>query len=404
MIASSPTRTTTRRWPVWLLAGALIGTLFQVANHAFDWIPTSEFDLGQVSLFLVGIAFVAMGAVILRNLPRHRIAWVFVITGYSLILSGATQLISYNGSLAGDAFAGALWLSWITLGGFVILWFPTGRVPNQRWRLVQWLGFGVLSLSVSYVVAGQLCAEYNSNEYSNEYGGCARFVDNPIGVSWVPNPEFGPASGMLFIFMFVFLVLSAAALIVRYVRSEGIERRQLKWFAYAVALSLIFDIVGFSGAADALPSPVGDFLFAIQGVIKLGVPVAAAVAILRYRLFEIDRIVSRTVGYAVVLGVLGLFYVVGAVWLPSQMAGDSPAFVAGSTLAVAALFNPLRRRVLNIVDRRFYRAKFDADRILSEFSDRLRNQSDMGRLAEDWAVVVAETMRPTSLGVWVKQP
>lgn len=141
-----------------------------------------------------------------------------------------------------------------------------------------------------------------------------------------------------------------------------------------------------------------------SSLVTLGFPLAIGASILRYRLYDIDRLISRTVGYAPIVGLLALLYSVGAVWLPSQMPGDSPAFVAGSTLAVAALFAPLRRRVPSIVDRKFYRSRYDAIRVGEEFSSRMRDQIDLELLTRNLLSIVHETMHPSSVTLWVRVP
>ncbi len=132
------------------------------------------------------------------------------------------------------------------------------------------------------------------------------------------------------------------------------------------------------------------------------VPLAIAVAVFRYRLFEIDRIISRTVGYVLVIGLLVVVYAAGAAWLPTRLGGESPLFVAGSTLAVAALFNPVRRRLLHWVDRKFYRTRYDAERVVDGFVASLKDRTDLNGLADEWVTAVTETMRPASIGIWVR--
>jgi hypothetical protein len=162
-------------------------------------------------------------------------------------------------------------------------------------------------------------------------------------------------------------------------------------------LTLLLVVVGL----EAVDTTWGELLL-VAGVVAI--PAAVAIAVLRYRLYEIDRLVSRTVGYVVVLGVLTAVYVVGAVWLPTRLLGEqTPLFVAASTLTVAGLFGPLRRRVVVWVDRRFYRARYDADRVAEAFSSRLRDEIDMANLTADWVGVVAMTLKPTTIGVWVNE-
>jgi hypothetical protein len=209
-------------------------------------------------------------------------------------------------------------------------------------------------------------------------------------------------STLFFILMIASFVLSGASLVRRFVRSSGAERSQIKWVALvgacvAAILTLLLVVAGL----EAVDSTWGELLL-VGGVVAI--PAAVAIAVLRYRLYEIDRLVSRTVGYVVVLSVLTAVYVVGAVWLPTQLLGEqTPLFVAASTLTVAGLFGPLRKRVVVWVDRRFYRARYDADRVAEAFSSRLRDQIDLTDLTTDWVGVVTTTLRPTTIGVWVNQ-
>ncbi len=350
-------------------------------------------------LLLTAVAYSSLGALILRRLPGHRIGWLFVVTSYSLILSGMAGLLSDKGHVLGDALGGGLWLSWICLGGFVMLLFPSGRVPTTRWRLIEWTGYAVLTVGLfGYVFSGRLCDETSGLDD----GRCLRFVDNPIGVRWVSNPEYGALSHVFLPALVVFLAGSALSLAVRYARSRGVERKQLKWFLFAVLVSVAWLVVsGFEGLSSLLPGPITDLMY---GATALAVPVSGAVAILKYRLYEIDRIVSRTVGYLVVVGVLALVYVAAAVWLPSRLTtGGSQVFVAGGTLVAAALFNPVRRTVLRWVDRRFYRSRYDAEAVVAELSGRLRRAMDIDLLTADLVSVAAETMSPASLGFWVRE-
>jgi hypothetical protein len=209
-------------------------------------------------------------------------------------------------------------------------------------------------------------------------------------------------SNLFFIAMILSFVIGGAALVHRFLRSEGPERNQIKWVALAGAcVAAILTLLLILFGLEAVDQTWGELLL-VAGVVA--VPTAVAIAVLRYRLYEIDRLLSRTVGYVVVLGVLTAVYVVGAVWLPTRLLGEqSPLFVAASTLTVAGLFGPLRRRVLVWVDRRFYRARYDADRVAEAFSSRLRDQIDLTDLTADWVGVVTSTLRPSTIGVWVSE-
>jgi hypothetical protein len=242
--------------------------------------------------------------------------------------------------------------------------------------------------SLSYAFAGEICVE--------EADPCAEFALNPIGVSWVPNPEYGPTSAFTFSLLAAFLILSVVALVVRAVRARGEERLQMKWLIIA-GLVLAAGIL-----SDGLPVPViiGDLLF---GMGVLGLPLAVGAAVLRYRLYEIDRIISRTVSYALVVGFLGLVLFGLVAVLGAWMGQENQLVVAVSTLAVAGLFSPVRKRVQGWVDRRFNRSRYDAERVMSEFVGSLRDRVDPDGVVDGWVGVVAETMQPTSVGVWVRQ-
>jgi len=177
-------------------------------------------------------------------------------------------------------------------------------------------------------------------------------------------------------------------------------RAQIKW----VALSLILFVAALLFRFTTYPGEdlLSQVLFSAATVF---IPVSMTLAILRYRLYDVDRIISRTFGYLIVVAVLGAVYGVGAVWIPTAIFGDqSSLFVAASTLAAAALFNPVRRLVLDRVDRRFNRSRYDGDRVLEEFSSSLKDMTDIGVLSRDSLDVVRRTMQPQSLGIWVRAP
>lgn len=220
-------------------------------------------------------------------------------------------------------------------------------------------------------------------------------IANPIGL--LPAQLFDPVLEVIGVANWVVAIGGVVALVVRFRRSSEVVRAQIKWVVFAAVLFVpLFVIVGFADDSSTL------FGLAFLAVL-LVFPVAIAAAITRYRLFEIDRIISRTVGYALVVAVLGLVYVVGAVWLPTRIMGEQPQlFVAGSTLVVAALFNPVRRRVLSWVDRRFNRFQYDAQQVVDSFADRLQDGLDVGQLTDESVAVVTEVMRPDMVGVWVQ--
>jgi hypothetical protein len=194
-------------------------------------------------------------------------------------------------------------------------------------------------------------------------------------------------------------VASVVSLIVRLIRSEGVERQQLKWFLFAgtlVVLSLVVE--SLMDFLDDGPIPFWVDALSTVGIVLL--PVSMILAIFRYRLYDIDRIISRTVTYAVVVALLAGIVALVATFVSTQF--DEPLVVAATTLGVAAVFNPLRRRVQRVVDRRFNRSRYDAERVMDEFAATLRDETDEGAVVDGWRGVVYETMHPSSVGVWVK--
>jgi len=257
-------------------------------------------------------------------------------------------------------------------------------------------GWGMLligSVFGLYLFAERLCSGFS------EAQGCSRYVANPIGIPGVPNPEYGWIFGPLSVLLTAFVLASVISVIVRFRRARGVERLQLKWFLLACsafATTLIGNTIFESVTGDSVPLWF-DVLFDVS---ILAMPLAATVAILRYRLYEIDRIISRTVSYALVVGVLAAG--VGGVAALAGSQFQEPWVVAATTLAMAAAFNPLRGRVQGVVDRRFNRSKYDAEQVASEFAGTLRDRVDADEVVEGWLGLVDSTMQPAAVGVWLK--
>jgi hypothetical protein len=342
------------------------------------------------------LLFLALGPLILWKANGNRVGWVFSAIGLSLVSSGISEGLSDRGLNVFQAIGGAFWLGWIVGVGTLVLWFPTGRVPSRRWMWLQWLGFVLVGLTLlTYTFTEQICLE------SAEVG-CSVWVDNPIGIPGVPNPEYGWLSGPLFAFYPFFMGAVLVSLLVRYRRAETIERLQLKWFllaCFSFVAGLTAESVLKLFGVVAPPLLVGIWI----DLSILGIPVAATLAILRYRLYDIDRIISRTVSYTIVIAALAAVYALGLTGLTSLLDSDSPLAVAAATLAAAALFNPLRRRVQAFVDHRFNRTRYDAERVIAGFTGTLRDEVDPDTVVDGWVAVVSETMRPVSAGVWVRE-
>jgi hypothetical protein len=343
-------------------------------------------------LLSAALAFVFMGSLVISRVPGHRVGWVLAANGMLLIASGLAVAIaeSGQGSAIGGAIGGAMWLGWFITVGFLVLWFPTGRVPTPGWRLVEWLGWLVaVFVGITYPFAERLCAEGADNL-------CDVWVDNPIGIPGVPNPEYGAVSTPGFTVMVVFLLLAAASLVVRLIRAKGVERQQLKW----LAIGAVFFVAWMLIPEEIMPLWLDNLLL---GVAVVGLPVSISLAVLRYRLYDIDRIFSRTVSYVIVVVLLGATYALGLAGLTSLLNTESSLAVAAATLGVAALFNPLRKRVQGYVDHRFNRTRYDAERVMTQFTGSLRDQVDGDDLADGWLGVVSNTMQPTTAALWLRE-
>src|SRR5215218_9067520 len=352
-------------------------------------------DLGVNTLVAVG--FSVMGAVIVPHLsPNNPIGWLFCATG---LLFGVTDfsveyaiyaLLVAPGSLpAGEAAAWIfswVWVPAIGLSVFLPLVFPNGRLPSPRWRWFFWL-------SLLLILVGAISQMFAPGLVANLGG-----IYNPLGVEGLPN-----VWKLIQTLLYALLLVSVASLFVRRLRASGVERQQLKWFTYAATLAVIGLILTFTISELTGSVRLGWAGYALALVGLIGIPISMGIAILRYRLYEIDLIINRTLVYGSLTGLLALLYfgsVTALQYLFSLLTGQGNTLaIVASTLAIAALFNPLRRRIQKFMDRRFYRRKYDAAMILEAFGTKLRDQTDLEKLCEDLAEVVDETMQPAHVSV-----
>jgi hypothetical protein len=352
-------------------------------------------DSGLVAQLVAFVVFATMGALVAAHVPRNPLGWIFLTVAIGAASGGVTENYAYHGLVNAPGSVpwapGAAWVfSWIwyptvVLVGIVPLLYPTGRVPGPRWRPVLW---GLIGLIAMITVKFMLLP--------GPLDGDKKLPGNPLGIGLVgsANHIVRPATNVAIV-----LLLSAVALsvIVRFRRSRGDERQQMKWMVFAVSF-LVFVIV--------LPNVVGlgasDILFSIA-IVQL--PVAVGIAMLKYRLYDIDRLISRTLVYGALTVLLGGVYV-GLVLvgqsLSSSLVGSGNLAIAASTLVVAALFLPVRSRVQHFVDRRFYRRRYDAQRTLEGFGARLREQVELETLSTDLALVVQETIQPSHVSLWLR--
>ena len=287
------------------------------------------------------------------------------------------------------------WAPSIVLLGLVVLLFPDGQVPSRRWR---WLAGLYLLVGTVWLVGAFILSagQITGHHIRVDAGGNLTILDGSGG----PAAWWGVVSGLSVLVLVVSWLASLAAQAVSYRRSSGERRQQLKWLLAGAAGGLAGLLLTFSSAGDhglvrnvaALASAAG----------LLALPVCMGVAILRYRLYDIDRLISRTLGYGLVTGLLVGVYA-GLVLLATQVLRFSSTWaVAGSTLAAAALFSPVRRRVQRVVDRRFNRARYDADAAVAAFADRLRDAVNLDTVRDDLAATAQDALQPAGVSVWVR--
>ena len=379
-------------WDICVLALALILVTLALALLGASRVIGLNFPL-------VGVSGALVGGLVASRKPHNPVGWFFLAgacIGGLQALAGTYAvygLIVDPGSVPFASLSAWFAKTFQIVGpifGFVLvpLYFPNGRPPTPRWRVITWITLGMLPLATSLTAFSPGEAVYSTG------------IRNPLAVE-----ALGPVNEALRPFVFALyiglMVAAAASLVVRLVRSRGEERQQIEWFVFAAALVPLWFLVN---APVEQASPV---LFGVlDALIIAGVPVAAGIAILRYRLYDIDRIINRTIVYAALTAVLVALYF-GAIVLSQQvlifLTGQrSTLAVVASTLVIAALFNPLRRRTQSFVDRRFYRSKYDARKTLESFSARLRDETDLGALNDELLWVVRETVQPAHVSLWLR--
>src|SRR5829696_2777840 len=348
-------------------------------------------DLYDVNFAIVGVSSAIVGGVVAARRPANRVGWLFLggalapavraLAGgyavYGIVTDpGAVPLPHAMAWLSSTTFAIGPVIAFI----LIPLYFPDGRLVSRRWRFVAWFSVGSLLLfTVLFAIAPGEAVEGSG-------------IRNPLGVEAL-RPFMEAFDPFFFVWYMSLILAAAGSLVVRFRRSVGEERQQLKWFTYAAVFVPVWFLVN-SPIQEAVPN-----LFAVLDSLFIAtVPIAAGIAILRYRLYDIDLLINRTLVYGALTLSLALIYLGGIVVLQRVFVGitgeKSTLAVVASTLVMAGLFNPLRRSIQSFIDRRFYRRKYDAARTLRSFSARLREETDLDRLGGELVSVVRETMQP----------
>jgi hypothetical protein len=399
----------TAPWVAWSLCGlslVLTGSgiaLLIFQNLAYQGVPIYDYWADATA---IAVSFSIVGAVIASRRPEHPVGWLFCTIGVLAAVDhlcgeyATYALLERSDSLlVGEA---AAWVrSWIWsitggLGVFLLLVFPDGRLPGERWKYLAWLNALV-------AVGGAVALAFSPGPIDG-----LEPIRNPLGI--------GPGGGTSMVGVVILvevlqagIALAAAAspfVRLRHARLE--QRQQIKWFAYAVAILIIGRLLASPATEGVGTGWISSVGFAIYVIGITGVPLAVGIAILRYHLYDIDLIIRRTLVYGsltVLLagGYFGGVALIGGVFQALTVREQQPQLViVVTTLAIAAIFNPLRRRIQAFIDRRFYRSRYDANKVLQNFSVRLRDETDLDRLTRELEGVVGQTMQPAHLSLWLR--
>jgi hypothetical protein len=404
-------------WLAWSLAGLTLAMfvatiplwfLARGADLPSSW--RADVSVGGLVGGALFLAFPLVGAQIASKRPKNAVGWLCLAVGLMWTLIGMLDYYSYYGAATPGSVpfpveaAGISDWIWVPamglLGTYVLLLFPDGRLPSRRWRPLAWLsGAVILLLSVDVMLApGRL--------------GNLAGVRKPFGIE---GAEWLTAGAYVLLPLLPLCMLaSALSLVLRYRRSGGEKRQQIKWIAfaasvvvvlYAIAMiaSFVFPEESWTTAGSVLWLNLLTYVVLSSFTI---VPIAVGFAVLKYRLYEIDIIINRALVYGALTVTLVGVYVGTIVLLQGLLraltAQESPLAIVASTLAVAALFNPLRRRIQGFIDRRFYRRRYDAAKTLEAFSAKLRDETDLDALSDDLVGVVRETMQPAHVSLWLR--
>jgi hypothetical protein len=397
-----------RRWTAtlaWTVAGLAVLALVPGIRLSLlvpsGGLPDAQGAMAVIAAYaavvLATVSSAAVGAVLASRRPRHPVGWLLLGVGLAVAMSLLVEwyakygLLVRPGSLpAAEYLVGFAIFSftviWLACAGFVLLLTPTGRLPSPRWR---WWARLAAAAPVVVVLGSVVQPDPLSPDW---YG-------NPLAVPALARVLVVPAVAGIVVVL-VSVLVGAGSLVVRFRRARGVERLQLRWLALAAALAagllLVALVAGYLGK-DAV-------VLASMCLCVALLPLATGAAILRYRLYDLDRIISRTLAYGLLTILLGVGYAGVVLGLGRLLPQGSSLVVAAATLAVAAVFQPARRRIQLLVDRRFNRRRYDAARTIAAFSDRLREQVDLATLTAELLAVADQTMQPTRASLWLRPP
>ena len=391
-------RTATRTaWSLWVLDIALVVTIVLGVPSA----PGSG-PWGATAGILFIVVSATTGALIASRRPANPIGWLLCLAALAFTIGGVCVEISERAVVQGWQGAGVTAAAWVgtfvwMLGAgpaatFVLLLFPDGLLPSPRWRAVAWLAGG--SLATAFVGLALAPGRIEDTRVTNPFG-----VGAGTGV-------MSTVQGVGLVLLFASILASCASLVARYRATGHEQRQQLKWLAWSLPAVLAWLVASIWVEASYTGDRAGDIANALTSIGLIIVPVAMAIAMLRHRLYDIDIVINRTLVYGSLTVTLAGSYL-GTILLLQlvlePLTVESDLAVAGSTLAVAALFRPARTRIQAIVDRRFFRARYDAALTLEGFAARLRNQIDLDAVGTDLLGVVRDTMQPAHVSLWLRR-
>jgi hypothetical protein len=365
------------------------------------WLVWRGVSTNDAIFGLLVVGFAAVGGLVATHRPANAVGWLLL----GIALTFAAQIFgeayvaspSNPGRAAVGWFTGWLWFVWLVLAGiFVPLLFPDGRLLSRRWRAAAWLGAAGLVMSI-------VGAAFKPGNLALNTG-----IPNPWAAHGTTAEVVGAVETLGGVLLTAAFLLTAVSLAARFRRARGVERQQLKWFAFVgllmlSGLGLAAVAEQFTGTWAELLGAVGwsTFLFGLV----VGIPAATGISILRHHLYDIDVVINRTLVYGSLTAILAATYLGSVLVLRlvlDPITGHSDLAVAGSTLAVAALVRPLRSRIQVTVDRRFYRNRYDAARTVAAFSGRLRQELDLETVGTDLSRVVNETVHPVHVSLWLR--
>jgi hypothetical protein len=399
--------------PLFVSVLAVAVAVVAAAAYAADLLFLDYFGAFLVLTYALA-TFAGVGLIVALRRPRHPIGWLLLAAGACFSLGTTARayawraLVDAPGTLPGGELA--LWLATsIAPPGAAAFFiaaflFPTGRLLSRRWVPLLVAGVALAAAQTMAWTFGPRPIRLPYALKTPPSGGLDTLpaIPNPAGIS-------GPAGDLLTALLPAIdaavgplILLTLLAIVVRFVRSSGIERLQLKWFVYAVSLSIAFAL----GAGPHVPRPFSDLAWVLSEVFRALVPVAVGIAILRYRLYDIDVLINRTVVYGTTTAAIGAAFFLGLLGLQPLLRpltlGSEPV-IAASTLVSFALFQPIRRRVQEAVDRRFDRSRYDAARTLDAFANLLRDEVDLDALRADLLGAVRQTMTPAHTSLWLRE-